>query len=192
MPPADRSKPFRLRASRLLYEAIFTGSLAGAALMYAWCTHFYSTGQSDWISYQMLGQAFLAGHTHLGTVPDPRLLALPNPYNPAGRDGIRLLWDASLYQGKYYLYFGPVPALLLWIPVKLATGFDLHDLQLNFIFCLAGTYFLLRILAGLMERQPPGVRWEMTPAIFALGFGTWIFQMLHQGGIYDVPVAGAY
>src|SRR3984893_16414151 len=66
--------------------------------------------------YDMLADAFLHGQTHLLVEPDPRLLELPDPYDPIANMRYRL-HDLSLYQGKYYLYWGPVPGLLL-APVK--------------------------------------------------------------------------
>ena len=44
--------------------------------------------------------------------PDPRLAELGNPYEYTQRKGIPYHWDASYHNGKYYLYWGPVPALI--------------------------------------------------------------------------------
>src|SRR5262249_45010424 len=61
--------------------------------------------------YAPLGEAFLHGQTSLLERPAPELLALPNPYDCEANRPYRL-HDRSLYQGRYYLYWGPVPALL--------------------------------------------------------------------------------
>ncbi len=61
-------------------------------------------------AYLDLGESFLHGQIALLEKPDPRLIHLPNPYDPAQRD-MPYPWDASYYQGKFYLYWGPVPAL---------------------------------------------------------------------------------
>lgn len=58
-------------------------------------------------------QAFLSGQLELLETPSADLLALSDPYSFEQREGISYVWDASLYNGKYYLYWGPVPALLL-------------------------------------------------------------------------------
>ncbi len=58
------------------------------------------------------GESFLHGQLSLLDQPDPRLLALRNPYDLNQRQNIPYRWDASLYQGKYYLYWGPAPALI--------------------------------------------------------------------------------
>lgn len=61
--------------------------------------------------YIDLGDAFLHGQAALLEQPDPRLLALKNPYAYEQRKNIPTYWDASLYKGKYFIYWGPVPAL---------------------------------------------------------------------------------
>jgi hypothetical protein len=48
--------------------------------------------------------------------PDPALLAVTNPYSPQARGDVPFPLDVSLHNGKFYLYFGPFPALLMLIP----------------------------------------------------------------------------
>ena len=62
-------------------------------------------------AYIELGEAFLHGQLSLLEKPTPEFLALQNPYDPAGRN-VPFPWDASYYKGQYYLYWGPVPALV--------------------------------------------------------------------------------
>ncbi|TFH46784.1 MAG: hypothetical protein E4H01_09375 [Lysobacterales bacterium] len=66
--------------------------------------------------YGMLGEAFTQGKTYLPIDPDPGLANLRNPYSPAARSGLNV-YDGNLtyYQGKYYIYWGPAPALILAI-----------------------------------------------------------------------------
>ena len=71
--------------------------------------------------YALLTDAFLAGQTSLLVQPAAELLALPNPYDPIANGRFRL-HDATLYHGKYYLYFGPTPAIVLFLPYKVLTG----------------------------------------------------------------------
>jgi hypothetical protein len=59
-----------------------------------------------------LGSAFLRGQLSLLEQPDPRLADLGNPYEYTQRKGLPYHWDASYYDGKYYLYWGPAPALV--------------------------------------------------------------------------------
>lgn len=62
-------------------------------------------------AYVDLGQSFLNGQLSLLEKPTPRLVALEDPYDPTQRD-MPYRWDASYYNGEYYLYWGPVPAMI--------------------------------------------------------------------------------
>src|ERR1700722_18001157 len=61
--------------------------------------------------YAQLTDSFLHGQLSLRTLPPPKLLALPDPYDPVANGPYRL-HDAILFDGKYYLYWGPAPALI--------------------------------------------------------------------------------
>jgi hypothetical protein len=60
--------------------------------------------------YDLLAEGFRAGHLNLAASPSPELLAKENPLDPVNRP--LWMWDASLYHGKIYLYWGPLPAML--------------------------------------------------------------------------------
>lgn len=63
--------------------------------------------------YNMLADAFVHGKTYLPIEPAPELTKSQNPYRDwAGKGGIGNL---SYYKGKYYMYWGPAPAVLLAI-----------------------------------------------------------------------------
>jgi hypothetical protein len=81
---------------------------------------FLSTGKltslpPDRAYFDKLATAFLKFDLHLEEKPPIGLLALKDPYDKRLREDITYLWDASLYNGNYYLYWGPVPAVLLAI-----------------------------------------------------------------------------
>ena len=88
--------------------------LAAAIVIFIY--FFYITGAkwafTDYSQYyDMLANAFLKGSLALLEKPPAALAALANPYDYGNREGIHYLWDASYFQGNYYLYWGPVPAL---------------------------------------------------------------------------------
>jgi hypothetical protein len=92
----------------------------GIVVFYAWLSS-AGNGENSGVTsyyYSYLADAFLDGDLHLAWQPDPHLLALDNPYDPVARaelDKLNVLTpvDFSLYKGKFYLYWGPVPSLLL-------------------------------------------------------------------------------
>lgn len=75
--------------------------------------------------YEELADAILEGHIDIHTDEDVSdLLAMNNPYDARARadQGITYQWDHAFYNGHYYVYFGIVPALLLFVPYKAITG----------------------------------------------------------------------
>ena len=63
--------------------------------------------------FHMLAQGFLAGQLHLLAAPSPQLLAVENPYFYKDRGEVPVIWDALFHDGKYYLYWGPVPGIIV-------------------------------------------------------------------------------
>lgn len=70
------------------------------------------------------------------------LKALENPYDTSVRQtqNIDYSWDTAYYNGKYYCYFGIVPALLFFVPYKLITG---AYLQCNIIVMISYSIYML-------------------------------------------------
>src|SRR3954447_9790086 len=64
--------------------------------------------------YPSLAEGFFHGQLSMDERPRPELLALGNPWDPAERGRVDAwgLWDASYYNGRYYMYWTAVPVLL--------------------------------------------------------------------------------
>ena len=155
-------------------------------------------GTTDY--FHLLADGFRAGQTHLLLEPDPRLLALPDPYNFENRKDIPHLWDATLYQGKYYLYWGPAPALVT-VFLELITNQPVGDNLLVWLFSL-GTYFWIFgilhtiyvqhfkylpiwafILAGLSFLFVNPFQWMVArPAVYEVAIQS--AQFFFLGGLY--------
>ena len=62
------------------------------------------------------------------------------------------MWDASFYNGKFYIYFSPVPVLLFYLPFRLLAGGYPADNLAAVVFCawafLASVAFARRALGG--------------------------------------------
>lgn len=65
--------------------------------------------------YAMLGHSFTEGKTYLPIEPSPVLSRLENPYSPAARSQYASIGNLSYYEGRYYMYWGPAPAVGLAI-----------------------------------------------------------------------------
>ncbi len=135
----DKPVPQELRSTA--YRSRRTGPwliliLCLAILSYVWIISIGTMNKfpSGRDYYWMLAQAFQKGQTSLLVEPSPELLQLANPYDLSQRKGIDYLWDTTLYHGRYYLYWGPVPAVLaIFInlitkqPVSDPAGFSVRD-----------------------------------------------------------------
>jgi hypothetical protein len=144
--------------------------------------------------YNLLSDGFLGGHLHLLKAPDPSVLALPNPYDPAANQNVALgIHDLSLYHDKLYLYWGPTPALLLFIPFRLLPFGDLTDTLAIFLFAFVGFCFSVACLRALASRFAPGApRWMLGAATVALAFGNALPFTLRRVAIYEIAIVAGF
>jgi hypothetical protein len=141
--------------------------------------------------YDLLANAFRQGHLHLEIKPDPALLALKDPYNPDNREGIPVLWDLALYKGEYYLYWGPVPALLL-AAIKPFYATPVPDNVLTLIFIVGLLFFQILLILEIWKsyfQEAPG--WTVLLCISFTGLINPILYMLVEPRIYEAAVAAA-
>jgi hypothetical protein len=165
-------------------------------LVYIWFASFgsWTHWESATHHYADLALGFKQGNLFLPLQPNRELLALSNPYDPSAREGISYPVDYSLYKGKYYLYWGPSPALLLLLINPFIRG-RVGDLYLVFSF-VCGIFLLQSLLAiTLWERFFHNLpKWMLALSIFVLGMTIpWLYMLINEpnGRIYEAAVAGA-
>jgi hypothetical protein len=146
-------------------------------------------GYTDY--YSRLTDAFLHGQLNLRQGPAPEILSLPDPYDPEANARYRL-HDASLYNGKYYLYWGPAPAIfaaaICWIIRDFNPSFG--DQYLAFIFLFGATVLAaILIFQARTKLFPTEPVWTSAFAILTLGLGTPLMFMLARSAIYEASVA---
>ncbi len=173
--------------------------LLAAALALAW---FYGwTASGGWPfeigaphddHYDLLARALVRGQLHLAVEPHPPLLEMSEPYE-AGRNAPYRLHDASLYRGRYYLYFGVVPAVLLFVPWRLLGLGDLPQNLAAALFAWGGFLFsallLRRLLRAHLATRP---RWMEGLAYLTLGLANVAPFILRAPYVYEVAIAGGY
>ncbi|MGA7193277.1 MAG: hypothetical protein WBW94_06565 [Anaerolineales bacterium] len=146
--------------------------------------------QSSRYFYDQLATAFQHGQLSLDKMPSAALLALHNPYNPSARAGLDYVTDFSLYNGKYYLYFGPVPALLLII-IKLLAPVKIDDLYLVFIFVsgilIAQSLLIIKIRERFFQNVPT---WMVPCCILFAGLISPFTWLLTEARVYEAASAG--
>ena len=106
--------------------------------------------------YQALADAFLKGQLYLDKPVDPLLMEMENPYDPKARKELEFnaddtwCWDHAFYKGRFYVYFGAVPAIFVFAPYKLIFGKSLaayHATQIFAAIFIVGLFALLLFLA---------------------------------------------
>jgi hypothetical protein len=140
--------------------------------------------------YTLLARAFQNHQLYLEVKPSEKLLALPDPYDPAQRRGVGEPLDFSLYQGKFYLYWGPVPAALL-AALKPQIPKAYPDLHLVFAFTLG--LFLLQVIlvSAIWERYFSNLpKWILVMALLLVGLAGPTLWILGTGGIYEASIMG--
>ena len=154
-------------------------------LLGPWRTRGYT---SDY--YSRLATSFQHGQLALEEQPDPALLALPNPYDQKARKNIPVVGDASLYKGKYYLYFGPFPSLPLAI---IASIIPIKPGDQIFVYLFLVGLFLIQCLLfreSLQAFFSAIPNWFLPLGILILGITGPFTRMLSHPYIHEAAIAG--
>lgn len=137
-----------------------------------------------------LANAFSEGKLYLPDVPDPKLLALPDPYDHLKNYECRS-FDMSFYKGRYYLYFGPFPALMLMM--FRAVGFDSinNDAPFTLFFSWGQMVFFTLSLRAICARLFPD-RSLMLASLVGLGSGFIepVTYSLNRPAFYEAATSG--
>ncbi|MDB5295145.1 MAG: hypothetical protein JWO31_1128 [Phycisphaerales bacterium] len=168
--------------------------MAALAVGYAWVIGAGSVtawpGGSSY--YGQLAAAFARGQTHLPVGPPAAMLALPDPYDPQANDAYRLN-DALLYGGKYYLYWGPVPALFLVPLARVGAGVTDHgsDALLAFGFAVGTAASAAALLLRVRHRLfPDRAGWTVALGVGVVGWAGPIPYALARPSVYEAAILG--
>ena len=152
--------------------------------------------------YDMLADALASGQTFLEQAPDPRLARLVNPYDPTERAGIPkcrqdttsgcYVLDASYFDGKFYLYWGPAPAVILAV-LKIGGFGKLGDASIALVAACALASLLIVCLVDLWHRHFFRLpRWLLVPPLLLAGLAYPLPWILDAPRIYEAAIlAGA-
>jgi hypothetical protein len=143
--------------------------------------------------YSQLAIAFKRNQLYLPEQPSAALLSLSDPYNYTLRKDSNVEdfpWDVSLYKGKFYIYWGPAPSLILTV---------LSDNQLTH---LGDQYLVLTFMCGLffysavfttnfwLKLNYNLPNWAISLALLAIGISTPVTLMLNRPKIYEASIVG--
>jgi hypothetical protein len=171
--------------------ALAVASLSTAIIfVYVWYVSIglWTSWPNEMSYYNLLAAAFHNGQTAVDVAPEPALLALENPFEPRTREGIPLLWDATLYNGKYYLYWGPTPALLLAF-FKLFSPQDVGDKVITFLFTVGTFLFAVLLILELWKKYFTDTpRWAILLGIACMGLVNPMLYILIEARIYEAAI----
>lgn len=139
--------------------------------------------------FDELATAFFAGQTSLLVQPAPQLLASPDPFAAANAAWWR--YDISLYQGKFYLYWSPLPALIPLFFKSVAAPFTISDGMLTVFFVLVRIGFgalLLNLCRKRLFRRAK--LWTTAFAVLVFALAAPMATLVSRPFVYEAGVAG--
>jgi hypothetical protein len=183
-------------ALRSRLNLVVLGVLAVVACFYVWTATSsanpieFGGGKTDY--YNLQSDAFLHGQLSLLVQPAKKLLALPDPYDPVANAPYRL-HDMSLYHDRYYLPWGPTPALTLFIPFRALGLGDMPENLAVVLFSLSGLVFSVLLLRLLLRRfLPQTPAWLEVVAVTALALSNVAPFVLRTPAVYEVAISAGY
>lgn len=137
--------------------------------------------------YNLLADAFLAGQTSL-SYQSPEMQTLDNPYDPVKNQPYRLS-DGSYYKGKYYLYFGPTPAVILFVPWRILGVGNMSEPLAAFLFAFGAFVVSLLLLRRLVRSYLPRTPlWIQAIAAVCAGLCNLMPFLLRMPIVYHVAI----
>lgn len=169
--------------------------LSGAGIVILLSLWYLTAGTlTTWTHYSayfdLQANAFQAGQVALLETPPAELSQLVNPYDWRSRASIPHIWDVSYFKGKYYLYWGPVPALIA-LGVKQFTPAVIEDQYLLFAF-ICGLAIMMGIFFIHLRGKlfPTAPSWTILPLTTFAGLVTPIFWLVNRPSVYETAIAG--
>jgi len=142
--------------------------------------------------YNLLVQSFRAGQLSLKKEVPPGFAQLADPYDRTANTPYEVL-DLSYYKGKFFLYFGVTPALVLFWPHVALTGHYLSQKNAGVIFCVIGFLVSVGLLCALWRRYFAEVSVVVVAAgTLALGLATFTPLLLARCDVYEVSISCGY
>jgi hypothetical protein len=147
--------------------------------------------QNDY--YNLLVAGFRKGSLALDVKVPDRLKNAENPWDPSKRPPDVGMHDISYNDGHYYLYFGVVPAVVLFWPFRFLTGNDLPFVYSSILFALGSllvaAWLWLRIVRDNFPRAGLGTKLGGLAAITLAG-GQLV--LARRTAIWEMPIAAGH
>ena len=140
--------------------------------------------------YNLLIDGWLDGQLHMKVAVPEALLKLEDPYDPQLRPPDLGLHDATFYQGKYYVYFGAAPVVVLMLPFRVLTGCDLPLPVAVIVFVWGGFLASVLLLLALRRRCFSETRtWTVLVGVAVLGWASLGPVLVRRPQLWELPIA---
>jgi hypothetical protein len=159
--------------------------------VYAWFVTYgtFTTWDKSTRYYAHLADAFNKGQLYVDIEPNADLVSAPDPYSSVSRPRFDdEIWDMSLYKGKLYIYWGPVPALLM-TPFQARSEKLLLDLYPVYFF-LSGLFIVNSLILWKLRRwfYRDVPLWNFLASLFLIGFILPILWSLNIPEVYEAAI----
>lgn len=149
----------------------------------------------DFNQYNHLADSLLEGKAYLDLPVSEELAKLDNPYDAAARSeqlndaGEYYYMDYAFYNGKYYSYFGVLPALTMFVPFKIATGHDLQTANavsfLAMAMVVSSNVLALAMLKRFSKAKTAGSYLLMSLSLFS---SSGLVYLAYLPQLYSIPI----
>jgi len=159
-------------------QSLVYAFVAAMLILFSWLCVYTTTSPSLLNSplhtqySKYLVDAFINGRVNLDFGHPEKLASAERPYdanflfNNGYEWGVDWVYDLALYNGKYYCHYGPVAAVLLYLPYKLITGNYLTHHGGVSVFATLTVILLAMLWRFLVKKYMPNARF----VFYLLGF----------------------
>jgi len=171
-------------------------------ILFSWICAYTSVVEKEIQAQQYnkyLVDALIEGRVNLDVGNPEKMLKAERPYDLGWLDKNKYERDKDwygdwvYYKGKFYCYFGAVPALLLYVPYTLITGKYLSNHGGIFLFAAISIILLARLWRFFVKKYMPDARFVFYLLSFlTLFFASGWFCPLRFTRFYSIVSAGGF
>ena len=184
--------------SNIKQEAILLIIVAIVFGIITFINTFSSNANESRVYNEYFVNALEKGQVDLIQKPSEELMKLEDPYDNLSRSNLKrdvdFFWDTAYFNGKQYVYFGILPALISFLPFHLITGKYLQIPIVVFIFSILSIILLKEILTKIIKMYFKGLKFKIVVySLIMLLSGSLIFYINGISRVYElVIIAGLY
>lgn len=200
--PVDPSSRGQRLAFAALTAPFAVATVANVAwqMRYAVPLSFHMTGgyTYDIDQYGHLADALLHGRVSLDLPVPPELASAADPYDVATRRRLLdagvspIYWDYAFHDGRWYSYFGVVPAVLLFAPYRALTGRMLSSAAAVHLLMFLALVFLWLLAIRLVVCLAPRTSVAAVSILLAfMPLASNAVYLAYRTNFYSVPFAAS-